>query len=207
MPPKVFPGANGPPSAPSAVNGKIKLDALPQKPTAAEVGAIHGGSTATGGPSVAPIARPSARPSVAGRAIAAALSAGYSPSPKNGVVEAPAVQDSQMLLAQATAHQLQGLGVSLADRPPGAVAAAEVGRRKSLGTGAGGGGAPGIIGRGGHLLSQVAGVDRPIEVDDIFPVWFFHPWARIFTACWVILADMVMVSSRSCAAISSTQAD
>ena len=48
---------------------------------------------------------------------------------------------------------------------------------------------------------------KKVEVDDIFPVWFFHPWARIFTACWVILADMVMVSSRSCGAISSTQAD
>jgi hypothetical protein len=58
-------------------------------------------------------------------------------------------------------------------------------------------GAPGVGEAGVHV----------IEVDDVFPVWFFHPWARIFTACWVILADMVMVSSRSCAAISSTQAD
>ena len=48
-----------------------------------------------------------------------AETAGYSPPPNHGVVEAPAAQDNQLLLAQATAHQLQGLGVSLAGRPPG----------------------------------------------------------------------------------------
>ena len=40
----------------------------------------------------------------------------------HGVVGELAAQEGQLLLAQTTAHQLHGLGVSLADQPPGSSA-------------------------------------------------------------------------------------
>jgi hypothetical protein len=43
------------------------------------------------------------------------------------------------------------------------------------------------------LALSLEGKRKKSQVEKHFPRWFFHPNARLFTACWVIAADTVMV--------------